>query len=81
MSVRVLARGRSWRGTLGFGEFFDGDFARGGAAAGFEHLALGLEGLDGFEEGGLLGDFLAVVGIGREGGCELFFGGLGGDGV
>ena len=49
---------------LGFGEFFDGDFAWGGAAAGVEGFALGLEGLDGFQEGGVAEDFLSVVGIG-----------------
>ncbi len=49
----------------------DGNFARGGAASCFEGFALGLEGLDGFVEGGALGDFLAVVGIGRGGGSEF----------
>jgi hypothetical protein len=35
-----------------------------------EGFALGLKGLDGFQEGGAVGDFLAVVGIGRWGGSE-----------
>ena len=56
--------------ALGFGEFLDGDFARGGATAGFEGLALGLKGLDGFQEGGAVADFLAAVGIGQWGGPE-----------
>jgi hypothetical protein len=42
-----------------------------GPAGGFEGLALGLEGLDGLQEGGALDDFLAVIGIGRRGGSEL----------
>ena len=56
---------------LVFGEFGDGDFARSGAAACLESVVLGLEGLDGFAEGGALFDGFGIVGIGWDDASEL----------
>ena len=66
-----FGQGQQLGRALGFGKLLNGDVVRGRPALDFEGVALGFEGLEGFQEGGTLGDFVAVVGVGRRGGSEF----------